>query len=497
MNSMSLRLLALALASAATLLGCGNAATTDTGPVDEGTDAATADAGPGNVYYVAADGSDANPGTEALPWATIRHAGAEVVAGDTVNIRGGIYFVAENQAIFASGTPARRIVFQAYSGETPIIDGSKLLSVEGNDVLSVVRASYVDVVGLTIRRGNSAGLVSWDSQHVRFLNNVVHDNFRTGIYVGGPRNVLYEGLEVSGNTVYNNVHTNDAHIATEGWDTGINMAGVLNARVTNNLVYENQGEGILTGGSRGVIIRNNIVHDNYSVEIYMDRAEDAIIDGNFIYNTGNATYLRDDGVLRGANAPNSPTTPRDPETSRPDAPARSCRTTPEGATCAPWEMFNPRRLPCRSPSSALASGTRAEKSRDVLTCSHSRSWGCGGAPGSMDAQRRPCRISPSRYRRSYANTPRLSPPLSGVANLAGATEACAPPAGSSSVTDVKQLAPPGDIASVNRSRVRSVIRVPPMQVSAPEHDAAQCRHRTGDGGAQELLGDATAGAGHK
>ena len=43
------------------------------------------------VYYVATDGNDGNPGTEALPWQTIQKAAKTMVAGDTVYIRSGTY----------------------------------------------------------------------------------------------------------------------------------------------------------------------------------------------------------------------------------------------------------------------------------------------------------------------------------------------------------------------------------------------------------------------
>ena len=46
------------------------------------------------TYYVDknhSSASDANPGTEDLPWLTIQHAADTMVAGDTVLIRNGVY----------------------------------------------------------------------------------------------------------------------------------------------------------------------------------------------------------------------------------------------------------------------------------------------------------------------------------------------------------------------------------------------------------------------
>ncbi len=46
------------------------------------------------TYYVDrshVSASDANPGTEALPWLTIQHAADTLVAGDTVLVKAGSY----------------------------------------------------------------------------------------------------------------------------------------------------------------------------------------------------------------------------------------------------------------------------------------------------------------------------------------------------------------------------------------------------------------------
>ena len=45
----------------------------------------------GAVYYVAKNGSDSNPGTEALPWLTIQKAVNSMSAGDTTLVKAGTY----------------------------------------------------------------------------------------------------------------------------------------------------------------------------------------------------------------------------------------------------------------------------------------------------------------------------------------------------------------------------------------------------------------------
>src|SRR5262245_50694866 len=73
--------------------------------------------------------SDGNPGTQSSPWATIGKAAKSMLAGDTTYVMGGTYAVtrsgserylpALNPA--HDGAPGRPIVFQAYPGQTVVV----------------------------------------------------------------------------------------------------------------------------------------------------------------------------------------------------------------------------------------------------------------------------------------------------------------------------------------------------------------------------------------
>ena len=82
------------------------------------------------VYYVdgvAEGASDANPGTEALPWRTIARAGsaAELASGDTVLVRSGVY--REHAKIAVSGKEGAPITFAAAPGARVVIKGSEIV----------------------------------------------------------------------------------------------------------------------------------------------------------------------------------------------------------------------------------------------------------------------------------------------------------------------------------------------------------------------------------
>jgi hypothetical protein len=79
------------------------------------------------TYFVATNGSDANPGISlAQPFLTISKAASVVNAGDVVNIRGGVY--RETVTFSRSGTPAASIVFQNYSNEIATVNGADVIT---------------------------------------------------------------------------------------------------------------------------------------------------------------------------------------------------------------------------------------------------------------------------------------------------------------------------------------------------------------------------------
>ncbi len=137
----------------------------------------------GAVYYVSTSGSDSNAGTQAAPWRTIQHAATSVKAGDTVNIRAGVYNEAVTPSVSGSAA-AGSITFQSYPGETAIIDGTGLKVVNGQSGLfNISNRDYITVSGLEIRNFTSKSdsqvpvgiYVSGADNHIQLLSNHVHN----------------------------------------------------------------------------------------------------------------------------------------------------------------------------------------------------------------------------------------------------------------------------------------------------------------------------------
>jgi hypothetical protein len=77
-------------------------------------------------YYVAPNGSDANPGTLTAPFRTIQKCADIAVAGDTCFIRTGIY--RETVIVPRSGAAGNSITFKAYNGEEVTVSGADVIT---------------------------------------------------------------------------------------------------------------------------------------------------------------------------------------------------------------------------------------------------------------------------------------------------------------------------------------------------------------------------------
>jgi hypothetical protein len=124
----------------------------------------------GNVYYVAKNGSNKNPGTSDSPWLTIQHAADTIVAGDTVLIRKGTY----NEHVYTinSGNAKDYIVFSAYPGETPIIDGTGVTESQNG---FIVDKSYIKLIGLKICNWEENAIWIENAGYIEISDCEVHD----------------------------------------------------------------------------------------------------------------------------------------------------------------------------------------------------------------------------------------------------------------------------------------------------------------------------------
>jgi len=148
-----------------------------------------------NTYYVDRNHSsanDGNPGTLNSPWLTIQHAAETAVAGDTVYIRTGTY----NETVYIDNNgnaTAGDIVFSAYPGEIPVIDGTGVTDSQNG---IVVARSYIKLIGLDVRNWNDNGIWIETASNIELANCVVHD-VMYGIGVAdGTHDFVFNQVEV-------------------------------------------------------------------------------------------------------------------------------------------------------------------------------------------------------------------------------------------------------------------------------------------------------------
>jgi hypothetical protein len=269
---------------------------------------------PAAQFYVSTTGSNSAAGTASAPWRTLQFAADQVGPGDRVTVRPGDY---AGFHLDISGTAAAPIEFFAEPG----VLVNQPNPVRTDHGINLENASYVTVDGFAVTGMNRAGVRSVGvdgstfASHVTIRNVHSYNNQYWGILTGFVNDLVIENNETSGSAVEhgiyvsnsgdrpiirnnqswgndkNGIHVNgDADLGGDGiisnalisgnviYDngsgrqsglgggSGINMDGVQNSRIENNLIYNQHASGISLyridggGGSTGNVVVNNTIH---------------------------------------------------------------------------------------------------------------------------------------------------------------------------------------------------------------------------------------------
>ena len=140
----------------------------------------------GSIFFVSLEGSDENPGTIDLPWKTLKFASKQIGAGDTLNIREGIY--QEYFRITNNGTPSAPITLINYNNEEVIIDGNnnKIPEKNSGTPLLGLYGNWIVIRNLTIRYSGAYGIysigtnVTLDNLYIHHWNhsNKAHHHYK-------------------------------------------------------------------------------------------------------------------------------------------------------------------------------------------------------------------------------------------------------------------------------------------------------------------------------
>ncbi len=240
-----------------------------------------------NTYYVSQTGNDSNNGlTINTAFATLQHAAEIVSAGDSVITMPGNY---PGFDLRTSGTQNSQIVFKAFNSNV-VIDNPNSIT---NDGINIEEANWIVVDGFNVINQPRAGIRIAVSDFVTIKNNTCTSNARWGIFTGFTDDILIEN-----NTCSFSGAEHGIYVSNSG-DRPI---------VRNNICFENNGCGIqlnadVSQGGDGIItnavIEDNILHDNCyngGSAINLDGVQESEIYNNLLYNnhsTGIALFMID------------------------------------------------------------------------------------------------------------------------------------------------------------------------------------------------------------
>lgn len=232
----------------------------------------------GAQYFVAPTGNDLATGTAAAPWQTLQHAADAVTAGDYVTARAGNY---TGFYLDTSGTASAPIEFLAEPGVN-IIQRNAITP----DGINLESASYVTIDGFSIvgmpRAGvRAVGRSNQPARYVTVRNVTATNNTTWGIFTGFVDDLLIESNTASGAIDQHGIYVSNSgdrptirsNIVFGNHDSGIQ----LNADVTQG------GDGVISGAA----ISHNIIFNNGlggGAAINMDGVQDSQIENNLLYN---------------------------------------------------------------------------------------------------------------------------------------------------------------------------------------------------------------------
>lgn len=217
--------------------------------------AARADAA---TYEVSPTGSDSSSGSSGSPWKTIGKAARTVAPGDTVTIASGTYN--ERVQITSSGTASAPITFRAATVQAAILDGTGTSGSGEPTLLSFADASYVKIIGLTIKNGPGWGIgIAGNSHHIELSQLDVSNCGQSGIWIA-PSTPTPNFTIVRQSKVHDN--------ASGGITVWAAPGGYF--LIEDNQAYNNRGngnyDGIQVGGGDGathhVVVRRNVAWGN-------------------------------------------------------------------------------------------------------------------------------------------------------------------------------------------------------------------------------------------
>ncbi len=269
------------------------------------------------TYFVSPKGHDSAPGSESSPWEGFQFAMDTARPGDTVCFRGGTYNVTDTVQITQSGSVESPVIFIAYPGENPILDGGGLVA----DLLILGQGvTYMRLSGFTLRNFSSWGLsLDGDNRDIQ-LDHLLIEGGEAGVHftygdeelgppeAGPVEHILledslivdseYTGVDCTpgpcSDITFRRVEVYGSGLVGEssfGAD-GIAISRGYPILVEDCNIHDNGGDGIdlnsrdIDGYALGVVVRRNRVVRNHQNGIKLWAG--GLIENNLVWGSGNS-----------------------------------------------------------------------------------------------------------------------------------------------------------------------------------------------------------------
>jgi parallel beta-helix repeat protein len=243
------------------------------------------------TYFVALTGNDSGPGTNARPWATINHAAERMMAGDTVIVHGGHYFLSAQVRPRNSGRPGQWISFVGYPGEEPVLDAqgvdrsSFATGPLNQGIFQLEGVAHIRIANLTIINSHDAGFTVRDSSDIELINNTTRGTFSSGIAVWDTSHngLATMRIRVIGNTVTKATTWDQSPLSMPKTDEppheAVSIGGAVDFEVAYNHVFNSDKEGIdIKESSHRGKVHHNLIDRMDRQGIYIDAWFGAIKD---------------------------------------------------------------------------------------------------------------------------------------------------------------------------------------------------------------------------
>jgi parallel beta-helix repeat protein len=224
--------------------------------------------------------------------------------GDTVFVYSGVYVEVLwiDKTINLIGEDRNTTIIDGMGGNVVWISSTDWVNITGFTITNGIKgiwitsSSFINIQGNEIY-SNVYGIFSSRSSNNTYINNIVHDQIKTG--EGGGYGFFFSGSpyfnnKIIGNIVYNN-DADGIHLEDE---TNPDNIEFWNNSIINNIVYNNKDDGIsICADGRNNFVIGNLVHHNGlgainpRAGILICWSYNNIVRGNTVHNNDNGIYL--------------------------------------------------------------------------------------------------------------------------------------------------------------------------------------------------------------